>query len=123
MCTVSAIAENYRDRFPHRWTGVAPWVSPNTAMPPPEISRHDFDDLRREVKELKDLLIQAKKFDEETGQPDCEMEEKVDMIKKLADYVGVDMEDVFPDQNSTSEFYSWTDGDKTNSISKTYTTR
>ena len=58
-------------------------------------SKEEFDALKKEVEELKQLLKAAKKFDEETGQPDCHMDDKVDFIKKLAEYVGVDLEDIF----------------------------
>lgn len=59
------------------------------------ISREEFDALRCEVEELKALLLAAKAFDEATGQPDCEMDEKVELIKRVAEAVGVDLEDLF----------------------------
>ncbi len=43
---------------------------------------------------MKALLIKAKIYDEQTGQKDCEMEEKVAFIKKFAKYVGVDLSEV-----------------------------
>jgi F0F1-type ATP synthase delta subunit len=61
----------------------------------PAVSKEEFEALKKEVEELKRLLKAAKKFDEETGQPDCHMDDKVDFIKKLAEYVGVDLEDIF----------------------------
>lgn len=63
--------------------------------PAPEVSRADFDALKREVEEMKKLLLRAKKYDEETGQPDCEMEDKVALLKKVAQLVGVDLSEVF----------------------------
>ncbi len=59
------------------------------------VSRAEFDALRREMEELKKLLTAAKQFDEATGQPDCEMDEKVTLIKAIAKLVGVDLGDVF----------------------------
>jgi hypothetical protein len=114
MCTVSNIGDNYRDNFAPRWPNLLPhphtWppqpgvpvpVFPTTA--PTEkifintsgVSKEEFEALKKEVEELKQLLKAAKKFDEETGQPDCHMDDKVDFIKKLAEYVGVDLEDIF----------------------------
>ena len=55
-----------------------------------------LEELEKEVRELRELLLKAKKFDEETGQPECEMDEKVAFIKNLADMLGVDMSEVFP---------------------------
>lgn len=65
------------------------------SCPLPEVSREEFDRLRREMEELRRLLKAAKRFDEQTGQPHCELDEKVDMVKRVAKMVGVDMQDVF----------------------------
>jgi hypothetical protein len=109
MCTVSNIGDNYRDNFAPRWPTVPIWPQqPTGVLYPPQpsimpgqtvvtipVSKEEFDALKKEVEELKQLLKAAKKFDEETGQPDCHMDDKVDFIKKLAEYVGVDLEDIF----------------------------
>ena len=113
MCTVSNIGDNYRDNFPPRWPGIVhpnTWPAQPTGVPYPAqpgipgqpvvidtsgVSKQEFEALKKEVEELKQLLKAAKKFDEETGQPDCHMDDKVEFIKKLAEYVGVDLEDIF----------------------------
>lgn len=103
MCTVSNIGDNYRDNFAPRWPGIVhpnTWPAQPSTMPDqtvytPVVSKQEFDALKKEVEELKQLLKAAKKFDEETGQPDCHMDDKVDFIKKLAEFVGVDLEDIF----------------------------
>jgi len=113
MCTVSNIGDNYRDNFAPRWPNVPIYPTQPTIKPtepgdwadswplsPParlqqHVSKEEFDALKKEVEELKQLLKAAKKFDEETGQPDCHMDDKVDFIKKLAEFVGVDLEDIF----------------------------
>ncbi len=110
MCTVSYIGDNYRDNFPPRWPNVPVWPAQPTGVPypaqpgipgqpvpvfTPAVSKEEFEALKKEVEELKQLLKAAKKFDEETGQPDCHMDDKVEFIKKLAEYVGVDLEDIF----------------------------
>ena len=113
MCTVSNIGDGYRDNFPPRWPGIVhpnTWPTQPTGVPYPSqpgipgqpvvidtsgVSKQEFEALKKEVEELKQLLKAAKKFDEETGQPDCHMDDKVDFIKKLAEYVGVDLEDIF----------------------------
>lgn len=107
MCAVSYVGDYWRDKLPERH----PWVTPTYPYTPPGAnpggggitlnptgpSQAEFDALKKEVEELKKLLLAAKKFDEETGQPDCHMDEKVDLIKKIAKLVGVDMKDVFGD--------------------------
>lgn len=98
MCVVSYVGDTFRDRFP----GKHPWYVPTVSPPTPTfqeiisgISRAEFDALKKEIEELKRLLKNAKEIDELTGQPDCEMDSKVDFIKKIAEAVGVDLEDVF----------------------------
>jgi hypothetical protein len=59
------------------------------------VSREEFNALKHEITELRKVLKAAKAFDEATGQPDCEMDEKVALIKRLAEMVGVSMEDIF----------------------------
>lgn len=61
----------------------------------PNISREEFEELRKEMEELKQLLLAAKAFDEATGQPDCEMDEKVELIRRVAELVGIDVDEVF----------------------------
>lgn len=92
MCVVSNIGDTYRDMFPNRW----PQVPNQPVYPIPEISRAEFDALKREVEALKQLLKEAKAFDEATGQPECQMDQKVAFIRQIADALGVDMADVFP---------------------------
>ena len=58
-----------------------------TTFPNSVVSRAEFDKLKRDVEELK----RAKEYDE----PDCEMDEKVELIRKVAELVGVDIEDLF----------------------------
>jgi hypothetical protein len=102
MCSVSAIGGEWTTLVPQTYPWITPYVQPNapTIQPNfiynfPEVSPEEFDRLKNEVEELKTLLQAAKKFDEATGQPDCEIDEKVGLIKRIAELVGVDMGDVF----------------------------
>lgn len=102
MCMVSNIGDQYKETFPQKWPNVWPHVNPQTPPFPqaypvitPAVTRQEFDALKAEVEELKKLLQAAKKFDDATGQPHCEMDEKVELIKRLAKIVGVDLGDVF----------------------------
>src|SRR5688572_27691127 len=52
--------------------------------PEPAITREEFEDLRREMEALRDLLKAAKVYDEVTGEPDCEVDEKVELVKRVA---------------------------------------
>ena len=97
MCTVSMIVDGYRDTLP-KWIPIVP----NTFIPgdtapitiPDYVTPEEVRALRDEVKELKKLLEAAKAFDEATGQPDCETEDKVGLLRALARALGVDLDDV-----------------------------
>ena len=45
------------------------------------------------------MLKKAKEYDERTNQPNCELEEKIEFLRKMADMVGVNMEEVFGKQH------------------------
>lgn len=103
MCTVSNISDDWTKRWPNN--PVNPWQDKQAlpyipyGVPGPlnqaQITREEFEALKKEVSELKKLLEAAKVYDEATGQPDCHMEDKVDMIKKIAGMVGINMDEVF----------------------------
>jgi len=92
MCTVSMVGDHYNDIFKRR-----PWYpqSPQQWHIPVEtITREEFDELKRQVAEMKTLLIRAKEYDERNNEPDCEIEEKMDVLRKVAKLVGIDLDDV-----------------------------
>jgi hypothetical protein len=94
MCTLSFVGDSARDRW-------QPAVYPQ--YPPPGtngqqlVIRQDVDveALRREVAEVKELLIAAKEIDKRLGLADCEMEEKVEFLKAFAKLLDVDLSEVF----------------------------
>ena len=102
MCVMSNIGDQYQRDFPIRWPAANPIVYPSTTtspifgdLHPDAVSKEDFAALRKEVEELKILLLAARRFDEATGQKDCEMDEKVAFLRGVAEFVGVDLEEVF----------------------------
>jgi hypothetical protein len=60
----------------------------------PDVSRAEFEALKKEVEEMKVLLKRAKEYDEKNNEPNCEIEEKMAMLRKFADAVGIDLDDV-----------------------------
>lgn len=104
MCTVSMVGDHYRDIWKQRdWyqphfpmTPAIPMPGPNQTIvvQPPSISRAEFDELKREVTEMKALLKRAKEYDERNGEPNCEMDEKMAILRKVAELVGVKLDDV-----------------------------
>lgn len=117
MCVVSAVGDDWTNRLPKDYPWIFPDViptppyprSPPAPMSPPqiafpEVSKQDFDKLKKEVaalkkdvERMKKELEAAKKQDEAEGNPDCEMEEKVALLKKVAELVGVDLSDIWPE--------------------------
>ena len=96
MCVVSMIGDDFYKRH-------IPSSYPQ--FPVDNLTRAEFNiwkaandaelkALREELEALKKLLRAAKIFDAATGQPDCEVDEKVDFIRKLAELLDVDLENV-----------------------------
>ena len=80
MCVVSMIYDHYSERW---WEKLHPPISPWGIPMPPQIPSKD------EVEEFRKLLDRAREYDKKTGQKDCELEEKRDRVKKLADELGL----------------------------------
>jgi hypothetical protein len=97
MCMVSNIGDGWAEYIPKKYPQFVPKPQQQIILSS-EVSRVEFEALRKEVVELKKLLEAAKKFDEATGQPECQMEAKVKLIKEIAKLVGVDLGDVFGDE-------------------------
>lgn len=98
MCVVSMIGDHYADKWGPRmpdWFPSEPRKKPGaTIIPPVNISREEFDALKRDVEEMKKLLKRAKEYDERNNEPDCEVEEKMDLLRRVAKLVGVELNDV-----------------------------
>lgn len=98
MCIVSMIGDEFSKRFePYKEFIITPatQTSATQTFSGALVSKEEFEKLKSEVELMKSLLKKAKLYDEETGQKDCEMEEKVSFIKKIAEAVGVDLEEIF----------------------------
>jgi hypothetical protein len=105
MCVVSMVGDHYNDKWRDRWPDI--WPKPDRSSDPEDtkrkvekileqIHKSELDKLREEVKELKKLWDSARKYDEANGESECQLEEKVALIKALAKALGVDMSDLVP---------------------------
>jgi hypothetical protein len=85
----SMVGDAYGRTLPQQY----PWVINN---PPTDLAptKAEFDALKREVQEMHELLKVAKRLDDLTDQPDCEQEDKVALLRKIATAVGIDLDDV-----------------------------
>ncbi len=90
MCVVSFVGEHYEDKFKNN-----PQIDLTNFFISPQVSREEFEALKKEVMEMKELLKKAKTYDERNNEPDCEIEDKIKVLKAVAKMVGVDLNDVF----------------------------
>lgn len=96
MCVVSMIGDHYSQKtWPY-------WADPNFTRHEPNQyvatigpTKAEFDQLKKEVEEMKELLKKAVDYDRRTGQPDCQNDEKIVLLRKIAEIVGVDLNEVF----------------------------
>lgn len=95
MCVVSMVGDYYADKWQYPQSPVIPGTETITNIWTNGPSQADFDALKKEVEDMKQLLIRAKIYDEENGEPDCEQDEKVELLKKVAEAVGVDLSEIF----------------------------
>lgn len=97
MCVVSMVGDHFNERWnpsrPYTATPTQTWITSGGMT---QLERAEFDALKKEVADMKDLLKRAKLYDEQNGEPSCEMESKVELLKKVAALVGVSLDDVFP---------------------------
>ena len=89
MCVVS----NVGDFYTQKWQPMVGTLSSSIEFP---VSRFEFEQLRKDVLEMKNLLIKAKEIDRKTNQPDCEKEDKIKLLKEISKLVGVSLDEVFP---------------------------
>lgn len=101
MCTVSNVGDLGRKIY-------EPWVQPSWPIVPeekvlpdikiiPGVTREEFDQLRRDMEDLREVLKAAQIVDEKLGLADCEMEEKVSFLKAVAKLLDVSLEEVWPE--------------------------
>jgi len=95
MCVMSVIGDHYGRKWDRDFDVYKrrPFVLTPIPMPAPfpAITREEFDALRQEVLEMKRLLQNAKEIDETTGQAPCDDAEKMALLRKIAEAVGISM--------------------------------
>lgn len=84
VCVVSNILDQQIPTFP-------PWTREPEIYPLPTSNEKEFEELRKRIEELEKLIEAGKKYDEATGQPDCELDEKIELLRKIADQLGVEI--------------------------------
>lgn len=114
MCVVSMVGDHFSDKF--KQPGYddllkrikEQWQQPIFPIQTPltdtsititnsisTVTKQEFDALKKEVEDMKALLKRAKIYDEQNNEPNCEMEDKVQMLKKVAELMGVSLDEIF----------------------------
>ena len=93
MCVYSAIIDYEKNRWRDRWPGLVPgpYETPPPSPPNPVVSPQELDQLKKELESLRKLLESAKEFDASTGQPDCELESKRQLLREMANRLGIEI--------------------------------
>ena len=79
------------DHFTNKWAG-EPYNQIFNNLP--NVSREEFDVLKKDVEEMKELLKRGKEYDMKNNEPNCEIEEKMIMLRKIAEAVGIQLDDI-----------------------------
>jgi hypothetical protein len=96
MCVVSMVGDHFGDKWEPFKQPIPSPVGPFTvSWPTPGPTQAEFEALKKEVLDMKELLKRAKIYDEKNNEPNCEIEDKMDFLRKVAALVGVDLDDVF----------------------------
>lgn len=105
MCTVSMVGDFYTDKWkdltpsnpiPNPYINTPVTTTGNTMdfWKTPWATKQEYDALKKEVEDMKELLKRAIEYDKKNNEPHCEIEEKIATLKKIAEWVGVDLTDV-----------------------------
>lgn len=111
MCIASFIGDDFSRRI-----GGSPWTTlPVDTMPgfpnsdtklPGQLfnpaSRTELEALRKEVADLRVLLEQAKTYDKDHDEPNCELEEKIALVKHFGEVFSIDFHGVFDNDIETA---------------------
>lgn len=101
MCTVSMIGDHFSDKWKQPdYTDLFKKINENQYQSPfPAVTRQEHDalkiqveQLKKEVEEMTLLLKRAIEYDKKNNEPQCEIEEKIRLLKEVAKMVGVDLE-------------------------------
>lgn len=103
MCVVSMVGDHYNQKWSEppyrdligRLTPTRKAIGSSSTYSWNLVTREEFDSLKKEVEEMKELLKRAVEYDERNNEPHCEIEEKVEVLKKVAELLGVDLDSIF----------------------------
>lgn len=91
MSVDSIVIDYYIDKL-------TPQVQPYTDLPllPTQnyVTKEEFNSLKKEILDMKELLKKAKIYDTEHNEPNCEKPEKIALLKQIAKILDINLDDV-----------------------------
>lgn len=88
MCVVSFVGDHFQQRWePFKQPSLQQYYQTSP-------TKEEFEQLKKEVLDMKELLRKAKIYDEKNNEPNCEIEDKMKFLREVAKLVGVDLDDV-----------------------------
>ena len=102
MCVVSMVSDGFKDTWYPPKPVEFPRLPDTHPLPRPDIerlfkgtvTREEFEKLKQEVELLRALLKRAIEYDKRTDQSHCEQDEKVALLKKVAEKLGISLDDL-----------------------------
>jgi len=96
MCVVSMTGDFFNQRVKENYPWVVDQINQQgiSRFSRNLVSREEFNDLKKEVELMKELLVKSKEYDAKNNEPECETESKMKFLRAAAKLVGVDLEDV-----------------------------
>lgn len=102
MCVVSMVVDHYGEKWQREltWPTTNPTPNWNTIPSTTQVEldklKLQHEELKREVENMRELLKKAKLYDEVNDEPDCAKDEKIEIVKRVAAAMGVDLGDLLP---------------------------
>lgn len=102
MCVVSNVGEAWAQKgwpevWPHQYPYPKPGIPWDNAIPQIKdtVTKAQYNELLKKFFQMKTELEQAKQQDIANSEPDCEMDEKVDVIQQIANILKLTLGDIF----------------------------
>ena len=82
------ITDHYLDKW-GKYVPSYPTVPITAPFFPPQLP--DPKELQEQLEEFQKLITRAKEYDKKNNEPDCELDEKRQALKKIADELGIEI--------------------------------
>lgn len=99
MCVVSMVADHYDKKWGQNFPSINNESANSLRI---NMLQGQLEQLRKEFEEFKELWKKAAEYDKQHNQPHCEQEEKLKILRKVAEVLDINIDDVLKDINVQS---------------------